>query len=479
MHAYMRLVIIHCVPISIIELSEFRSVSRYNQNTSFKKFVNVLLSLLRLVEKRIANEMEQTKCAVFYDRCTANNMHFTAMIASYYSKSVVFQNRESKSISVPRLALLSLSPISQVNLNPDELSTAETTRFNAESYIQFFHETFGVFKLSFDKGCVTLIRDNASFNLRIAACTGKPHAGCASHRLNIEVRLMIDSHYDLKTTIAAVHDTKKDVKGKLKSVAVLRNLTELNPILDNETRWSGKMNLLKRFNEVRAELIDASEHRDTEFTVNSSEGFAQKCQRYHRMLSEVDVVTKVLQTSGRTLGDCSADLSTLLNAVKEERENPNSDLFGCKLGNYYISEESEFVHSKTFESAVVKLRTNQAHNLYGEEGEAIIVLRETSISTASDEANNSVSNMSEQLAKRRKVNLLNEEYIDSSFNLGSAAEVERMFSIGGNILSNGRRAMTPQVFEALVFLKLNARLWDEQLLSKAIVCSRNSEIKDD
>ena len=125
------------------------------------------------------------------------------------------------------------------------------------------------------------------------------------------------------------------------------------------------MNLLKRFNEIRAELIDASEHRDAEFTVNSSEGFGKKCQRYHRMLSEIDVVTKVLQTSGRTLGDCRADLNMLLNAVKEERENPNSHLFGCKLGNHYISEESEFVHSKTFESAVVKLRTNQAHNLSG------------------------------------------------------------------------------------------------------------------
>ena len=272
-------------------------------------------------------------------------------------------------------------------------------------------------------------------------------------------------------------DTMKDVKGKLKSAAVLRNLAELNPILDYETRWSGKVNVLKRFSEIRAELIDASEHRDADFTVNSSESFARKCQRYYRMLSEIDVVTEILQTSGRTLSDCRADLSVLLNAVKEDRENPNSDLFGCKLGNRCISEESQFVHSNTFESAVMKLQTKQAHNLTGEEREAIMMLRETNITIASGEANNSVPKMSERLAKRRKVNFLKEEYIYSSFILGSAAEVERVFSIGGNILSNGRRAMSPQVFEALVFLKFTARLWDEQLVSKAIVCSRNSETK--
>ena len=80
--------------------------------------------------------------------------------------------------------------------------------------------------------------------------TGKPHISCASHRLNREVKSMIENHGDLSNAITSERVTMHEVKSKLKFSAVLRNLTDLSPVIDNETRWSAKFKVLRRFQEI-------------------------------------------------------------------------------------------------------------------------------------------------------------------------------------------------------------------------------------
>ena len=48
-------------------------------------------------------------------------------------------------------------------------------------------------------------------------------------------------------------------KTRLKNAAILRNLTDLKPKLDNDTRWSGKFEVLQRFGRLRDDLIEVSE----------------------------------------------------------------------------------------------------------------------------------------------------------------------------------------------------------------------------
>ena len=85
----------------------------------------------------------------------------------------------------------------------------------------------------------------------------------------------------------------------------------------------------------------------------------------------------------------------------------------------------------------------------------------------------SFNGIAERLAKRRRIGDPSKDYIDCSLILGSSAEVERVFSMGKNVLAPVRHAMTPQIFEALLFLSYN-RLWDEQLVSEAIGLARSS-----
>ncbi len=46
-----------------------------------------------------------------------------------------------------------------------------------------------------------------------------------------------------------------------------------------------------------------------------------------------------------------------------------------------------------------------------------------------------------------------------------------MFSTGKLVLSQNRKAISPQLFEALVFLEYNHRLWDVNLVGDAIAKS--------
>lgn len=62
--------------------------------------------------------------------------------------------------------------------------------------------------------------------------------------------------------------------------------------------------------------------------------------------------------------------------------------------------------------------------------------------------------------------------MDTLFILGLAAEVEQLFNTDEAIMSQKRRSMTPQMFEALLVLCFNNRFWDTQLFSQAILCSK-------
>ena len=65
--------------------------------------------------------------------------------------------------------------------------------------------------------------------------------------------------------------------------------------------------------------------------------------------------------------------------------------------------------------------------------------------------------MAERLSKCRRVDVNGGDYIDASFVLSSAAELERIFSVAQYVLPLGRRAMSSQLLEALMFLNYYSR----------------------
>ena len=99
-----------------------------------------------------------------------------------------------------------------------------------------------------------------------------------------------------------------------------------------------------------------------------------------------------------------------------------------------------------------------------------------------DDGNSSGSDREEEIEyeerlRRRKRQRENPSgYRNCDFILGSAAEVERLWSIATNVLTDERKKMSPLMLEAVLFLRVNCRLWDVQTVKQALHMSRNERI---
>ena len=60
----------------------------------------------------------------------------------------------------------------------------------------------------------------------------------------------------------------------------------------------------------------------------------------------------------------------------------------------------------------------------------------------------------------------------------SAAEVERLWSVAANILTDNRKNTSPVLFESLIFLRMNSRLWDVHLVKEAFHMMRSEKARD-
>ena len=87
----------------------------------------------------------------------------------------------------------------------------------------------------------------------------------------------------------------------------------------------------------------------------------------------------------------------------------------------------------------------------------------------------------EQAKKRRNSqhidNQENSKYINLDFILGSVAEVERLWSMALYVLVKNRQKMTPIVFEAICFLKINKDVWDECDIVEAMARQKSIRVQ--
>ena len=79
--------------------------------------------------------------------------------------------------------------------------------------------------------------------------------------------------------------------------------------------------------------------------------------------------------------------------------------------------------------------------------------------------------------REREQNTANSDdpYVNCDFIFGSAAQVEWLWSLAKSILTNQRSSLTPHLFEALLFLKVNKRFWEDNraLIREAIRVARH------
>ncbi len=170
-------------------------------------------------------------------------------------------------------------------------------------------------------------------------------------------------------------------------------------------------------------------------------------------------------------------MNKLIRAVATQKRKPGSRLYQCGLGLEYIASDSGIVSSPAFEAGVVKIQSGNENEPNRQEKLAVSCLLRHQSTVCIDDNTAKIDDttmpMEQQLRKKRKVEE-GSTYIDCRFILGSVSEIERMWSRAKYVLSDQRSRLTPELFEAILFLKLNSRFWNPLLVSKAYKNFKNN-----
>ena len=151
----------------------------------------------------------------------------------------------------------------------------------------------------------------------------------------------------------------------------------------------------------------------------------------------------------------------------------------------YIADNAEIIENPEFEAGVVKIQREQAALLTDAEKAAVSgLLNAAAEETPQDPSPilfSSPAYLVEAMNKNRKREhenaRLNNTYVNCDFIAGSVAEVERLWSLAGHILTDESMSTTPT--NAMLFLKVNKRFWDETTVQKAMDAVANESHSTD
>ena len=82
-----------------------------------------------------------------------------------------------------------------------------------------------------------------------------------------------------------------------------------------------------------------------------------------------------------------------------------------------------------------------------------------------------------QERKKRRIDKT-QRYRNCDIILGSAAEVERLWSIAKHMLCNNRKSLSPILFADLLFLKVYKSYWDLELVATAISSAKSQKVQN-
>ena len=226
----------------------------------------------------------------------------------------------------------------------------------------------------------------------------------------------------------------RTLKKKYKLAAKIK----LNPVKRNDTRWGSTYAMIERCRELRnilptcafpTEVVDMIPH-----------------PAEYRRIDELLVILKTCHEVSIWLqnGD---PIKVPLNLVRSA--------FDILITDYPILERhlganSDIVHDKHFENAVVKVQRNDERSLTASEKTAIVAFKNDA--STNDDADENLSYMERVLSTKKA-----KTSIYRSFNHVSATSntVERLFSRAKLIMTAHRRCMDPSTLEALLMLPYN------------------------
>ena len=489
--SWIDMIIMKNLPLNIVEDGMFRKFAVSTNIFSIKTVRAVILAMVPLVEKMIIKEMKAAGYgALMHDGWTKFSTHYFGLFATYNIKVKQKLAGELCETTMPKQVLLAVSPLTTlVSEKKDSNKTTESTNFKAEVMAQFIEKTLEEYYDTDLKWVKCETSDNAGVNTRAAKLMGIPHIPCKNHLLSSEVENMVSCSREearilgVADIIDKVHQTMSKAKGSIKNAAVLRGLTHLRPSPLNGVKWSTKATMLNKFDRIRDQLIEANEDDDCEITIDDSNQFKVAAKKLSAMFHEINAVTLALQTRLYPLKECREDLDSLIEAAIYGHDIRNSPWYKNTLGDRYIGPQSEKLSDPAFESGVVKIQRGEEVSMTLAEKVACRSLEVgddeigEEVEAAEEEVQTLMKKLKEKKRKRKagEFSSKKSEYLNVDFISGSAAEVERLWSICKYILTVNRSGLSPILLEAILFLRINRSFWDIKLVQEAYTNTKEKQ----
>ncbi|RLN90823.1 hypothetical protein BBJ28_00012509 [Nothophytophthora sp. Chile5] len=393
---------------------------------STDSLVKYMSLLVGEVETVIAN-IPPKSFGIIFDGWNFHSEHYVAVFASF--------RHDGKAQNI----LIAMAPIID-----DEVAD-----HTASSHVKFLDTILSYFGRS-NASIAYIVGDNCSVNGAVADQLQVPMVGCASHRLNLAVNLLLAGDCDL---LEKVQRLMCKLKNSLLAAAKLRRKTLLRPVLRQDTRWSSTFAMVKRYFDLK-EYLDGDD--DDELTT------AMPSRREEKQLKVILGNFKMIESTSKKLQ--SADDITLLDV---------RDLFDALIAQnpevaHYLDAEAAIVKSVDFERACVNV-------LLGREGlmsDKDVAMLEPLVEGAAPPPRSSLmaplehgfaTHVLEQARRLRQTTLDHVATIAPTSNV-----VERLFSQAKAVVGMHRQAMTPLHLESILFLKVNRTYWDAATVLKVV-----------
>lgn len=118
--------------------------------------------------------------------------------------------------------------------------------------------------------------------------------GCNSHKLNLETNRMLFRKSSMSKALGSVNDTMIKCKKRICNRELLRNLTNLAPVIQNATRWSSKFCMLKKYLQIYEMLLKVTDSEGVRLSLERGKLFIEESEMYLKHLLNIDKAYKKL-----------------------------------------------------------------------------------------------------------------------------------------------------------------------------------------
>lgn len=313
--------------------------------------------------------------------------------------------------------------------------------------------------------------DNTNVNPSIARKVKKPLIGCRSHIIALGVESLLTKYKREKPEDHMKIIDRQAVQLKMRNSKYRGRLRQLNPACELTPfilghKWPATYNMLVRYLEMKPSIgnvLIEDDIPEEDAALRLSVAQNNLTERVKEELEELMQVEKIMQTRGINPYQGRVMFDSILNLPRWSED----DLALL----HHLRSDDRIIMDPIFDNALIKIIAGKEAELTVAEKHKVTMFRKRRHEDE-DADNENHANFGLEILKRAKMlrmaNKEESEYINLDWIPCTTCEVERTFSVCKHIYSEFRKAMSPEILEILIYLRLNRESWDINTVAQAV-----------